>query len=147
MIYIKKAATAYAIIRPLNRGDSRRTTGMKNARVAVPMLALCLLSTAHAANVRGTVTSVDGDPVAGAVVSLTRADGALRQSVYSDASGHFLLATEQSAAARLSVGGGYDAASPPLLLRSPPMLRPLVALGGIALLLAGPAGAPGWGGS
>ncbi|WP_169577743.1 carboxypeptidase regulatory-like domain-containing protein [Sinimarinibacterium sp. CAU 1509] len=66
-------------------------------------LALCLLSTAHAADIRGTVTSVDGDSVAGAIVSLTRADGVLRQSVYSDASGRFLLGTGQSGAARLSV--------------------------------------------
>ncbi|MFA5940658.1 MAG: carboxypeptidase regulatory-like domain-containing protein [Sinimarinibacterium sp.] len=77
---------------------------MNKANAATVLLALGLFpASAQAAVLEGTVISAERAPVAGAIVSLTRADGLLRESVYTNAAGRYRLASAQDGAAQLSV--------------------------------------------
>src|SRR6185295_18396716 len=65
----------------------------------------CLLiaSPLSAATITGSVRSPDGKPVAGAIVTATSADGFLSESVYSDGTGAFILATQIDGHIRLRI--------------------------------------------
>ncbi|MBI2383397.1 MAG: carboxypeptidase regulatory-like domain-containing protein [Gammaproteobacteria bacterium] len=76
---------------------------MKKTFAAGLVLAPALFQAAAAASLQGVVNAPDGRPVAGAVVSLTRGDGVLRESAYSGADGRFALSTAQSGAATLRI--------------------------------------------
>ncbi len=67
----------------------------------IALLAALCLHVVHAATLQGTVATTQGQPLAGAMVTLIRSDKLLQETVYTDSQGRFRIDTEQPGAATL----------------------------------------------
>lgn len=81
-------------------------TGLKTAIVSTALLAA---SPAFATVISGKLTSTDGQAIAGAIVRLSDVQEGVSESVYSDASGEYVLETDLSGELRLRIRAHYFA--------------------------------------
>ena len=69
--------------------------------LALAFASLVVTGAAAASELTGTVKSADGQPLVGALITLTHADGLYLESVYSDRAGRYTLSTMQTGRASL----------------------------------------------
>lgn len=82
---------------------------LKATRTIVASLCLLGAGAATCAEITGSVKAVDGRPLVGALVTLTRGDGLFVESVYAGNDGHFTLKTRQQDKASLRARSPYFA--------------------------------------